>query len=159
MKKKIKKTKVCLCGEVLGSKVRTCPKCSHKFIFKKHIKNAKKCPNCTEELRPRAKICNKCKYEYPRKSKRFEEIPDWKKLKKGDRFILRKGSRGPYYQNGETKILMAERGNFTVHQIKKDGIIAYSQSSGFTYIHMGKTIFIEDTMIHRRSYKIFRKVK
>jgi len=161
MKTKLK-TKKCICGHEVGQKTRTCPKCQNKFLFEKKIINGKNCPNCTNKLRKRAKECIKCGHVFPvKKLKHWEEITEWRKLKKGQAFFIRKGGKGPIYITdfGE-KILMGCRGRFTVHSIKEEGILALSEKQGgMFYIYMGerkpsKTVpnFIN------RAHKLMRKI-
>lgn len=155
------KTKLCKCGLKLGQKVRTCPKCQHKFEFKKIIKNPKKCPNCFIDNRPRAIKCI-CGHKFISKNKKskFEEISklDWKKLKKDDIFYIRKGGMGPYYLTEDNqKILFGYRGQFKVLQIKDNGIIAYSNKEACCFIYMGKQYKCENTGLIKRRHRLWKK--
>lgn len=164
--KKPAKKKLCPdCDLELGAKVRTCPDCEHKFTFEKVILNGKNCPNCNTVLRKRAKECNKCQYLYPIKKKGYEEIVDWKQLKRGDSIHIRKGGLGPYYITetdggypSGTKFLMGYRGQFNVLEVMKDGIRCYgSKEGGLCFIYMGRKVKCESTGIIRRKHKLWRK--
>lgn len=163
---KLKRVKNCPdCKITIGAKTKTC-KCGHRFEFKTQIKNAKKCPNCTQQLRPRAKECFKCQYQYPIKKKGYEEIMDWKKLKRGDVIYIRKGGQGPYYitdtdgsQPAGTKFIMGYRGQFKVLEVMKDGLRCYgAKEGGLCFVYMGKKFKCESTGIIKRKHKLWRKV-
>lgn len=155
------KTKICKCGKKVGAKTKICGSCKHKFEFIKKIINPKKCPQCTNELRPRAKECDKCKYQYPVKNKsKFEEITKWRLLKRGQQFSIRKGGRGPIYIcDSGNKILMGYRGQFKVIRLDKDGIISYSEKEGgFCFIYMGqrkRSKTISNLLL--RPHKLYKK--
>ena len=155
------KTKKCKCGTILGQKTKTCRMCGHKFEFIR-IKNPKRCPQCTTELRPRAKSCDKCQYVYPVKNtKKFEEITNWKSLKKGQTVLIKSNGKGPIYINeSNKKYLMGYRGKFTVMDVKENGIVAISaKEGGFCFIYMGKrqqSKKVENLLL--RPHKLLKKL-
>lgn len=161
------KIKTCpKCTKKQGAKTRTCKKCGYKFVFQKIVKNAKKCPNCFIDLRPRAKDCI-CGHKFPIKKKGYEEIPkgEWRKLKAGDIFYIRKSGLGPYFLTKTegnypvgTKFLMGYRGQFKVMGLEKNGLRCYSNKEACCFIYMGKTYECEKTGIIQRRHKLWKKI-
>ena len=64
------------------------------------IKKTKKCI-CGVELGLKVRTCKKCGHKFVFKKKKFEEITEWKKLKRDQIFYIRKNGLGPYYQTTE----------------------------------------------------------
>lgn len=122
------------------------------------IKRIKVCV-CQKEVGRKVRTCPHCghKFEF-KKFGKYEEIKNWQSLQSGDTVILKKGSRGPYYQNesGE-KIIMGYRGVFNVKYVQEDGIIAYSPTEGQAFIYMGPNNISASTGIYRRKYKLFKR--
>lgn len=159
--KKIRKTKECpSCNKKgLGQKVRKCPKCAHQFVFeRKIIGPSKRCPNCNTELKKRARICYKCRFEFlkVKKNGEYERIKNWRGLKEGSIIYLKKGSRGPYFPTENDKILMASRGKFVVGQVRDNGLTVYSRM-GMEFLYMGREYTCDVTGLVKRPYRIFKK--
>jgi len=108
------------------------------------MKGKKVCPECDTFNGPRAFNCKKCGHAFklrkPRKRKRKELIEDYTSLEKGDTIYVVGGS-GTYYtsDNGEKQYL-TDRGEYKVYSLKQDGILAYSNTGGYNYLYMGKTM-------------------
>lgn len=125
--------------------------------IKRLPKRIKKCPGCNNEVGRKVRTCD-CGHKFTfQKLSRFEEIKDWKNIKPGTTIILRKGSKGPYYIGEKGKIPMGYRGQFHIKNVETNGLVGYSQTSGFAFIYMGPNEYIEDTGIYRRRYKLFKK--
>lgn len=114
-----------------GSK--TCPKCNRTCGPRSF-----ECPGCGENFNvngkkktPKVKIARKRKPKAVR-------VVDWRVLQPGTRFKVTSGS-GPYYTTADSRLYIAEKGYFTVKEIKEDGLIATDDSGMWNFIYMGET--------------------
>jgi hypothetical protein len=107
----------------------------------------KLCKNCNNTSGARAHVCKHCGHEFvannkavtckvkKKKVKKFEEISNWKELKRGDRIKVI-GRSGNYYlgENGDKQYL-TDAGVYTVQDIDLLGLHVYG--GGYGYIYMG----------------------
>lgn len=127
----------------------------------------KLCKNCNQINGARAYVCKHCNHEFKagatsknkpgkvRKTKKYEEISDWKSLQKGDRIKV-VGRSGNYYEgpDGERQYL-TDAGIYTVKDIDKLGLHVYDGGHG--YIYMGPEV-PSDVIpnMYRSPHKILR---
>lgn len=116
----------------------------------------KACPKCATKAGPRTKRCSKCLFIFikkesnkpveklkpkRRKRKKKEPIPPWNEFSPGDTIKIGY-SGGPYFETESGRISMGYVGQFQVHRICDDGILAIQINGsivcGFCFIYMGK---------------------
>lgn len=129
----------------------------------KMSRGRKICTECNTANGVRSFNCKNCghafKMKKARKIKRKQLVNDYTSLEKGDTIYVVGGS-GTYYtgEDGE-KQYMTDRGEYQVHDIKDEGILAYSTTGGYNYLYMGE-IRKSDVLrnITKAPCKILRKV-
>ena len=106
----------------------------------------KTCSKCGEATGPRSFVCPKCGQPFSFKPKflrpeKGQDIPDWRKLRRGDEIKVIAGS-GPIWETEDEDINMGYNGKFIVHGMDVDGLHAYptgkTAESGHCYIYMAE---------------------
>ena len=109
----------------------------------------KLCKNCNGINGARSHVCKHCNTEFvssnnkgvktkKKKTKKFEEISDWKNLQKGDRIKV-VGRSGSYYVGDDgDKQYLTDAGIYTVQGVDSLGLHVYD--GGYGYIYMGPEV-------------------
>jgi ribosomal protein L40E len=127
----------------------------------------KLCKKCNGINGARSHVCKHCNTEFTiganaknkpakiKKTKKYEEIEDWRSLKRGDRVKV-VGRSGNYYVNndGERQYL-TDMGVYTVQEIDDLGLRVYD--GGYGYIYMGPEV-ASDTIpnMYRSPHKLLK---
>lgn len=164
------------CKNTMGPRAFNCSNCNYNFFPNKESKpkyvsqgltrGKKKCPSCDEVNAARQIQC-KCGFHFQekkvvdvvmtstpvRKEVEVKEL-DWTTLKKGDVIEVLSGA-GDYYIGEHGKTYMTDFCEYTVVDIKQNGILATEYKGGGTaFINMIDNASSISSMIQRERHNI-----
>lgn len=127
----------------------------------------KLCPECESINAARSYKCKVCKYQFKiKKTKRKNEVKQWKDLEHGDIIKVVSGT-GPYFLAKENdlgkniekgdRVYTGHRGAFEIIKVVADGLVCFGLSKdnrGFCFLYMGKKRYNEKFGEWQEAYQI-----